>query len=528
MATTPKEIVFEEEAREKLFKGIKEVADVVAFTLGPRGRNVGMEKSWGAPTITNDGASIAQDVEFEGFDNLGVSITKEVVQKIKEKAGDGTTTGTLLLRSLVEQGIKYIASGASPILLKRGMEKAINAVMKEIDTMAKPIKEKSEIESIATVSASGSQEIGKLIADAMEKVGTGGVITIEEAKTLDTTIEVVEGMQFDRGYISPYFCNNAEKMIAEISNVQILLIDKKLNNIHELLPLLQAAAAANQELLIIAEDIEGDVLSTLVVNRLRGTLRVAAVKAPGFGDSRKAMMEDIAIMTGGTVISDETGFNLAEATPDLFGHADKVTLTKDSTTLIAAGHEEAVQERVKQIENEMKNTDNSYEAEKLEERKAKLSGGVAVIHVGAATEPEMKQKKQVTEDSLNSTKAALEEGVVPGGGCALLRAISCLDSLQLEGDEELGCDIVRRALKAPAKQIVNNAGYDGSVVIAELKSEKATMGFNALTGKKEDLLKAGIIDPAKVVKSALEAASSAAGIVLLSEALVIDAKEDES
>lgn len=528
MTTQAKDIIFEEEAREKLLAGITQLANVVAVTLGPKGRNVGLEKSWGAPNITNDGNSIVNEVELEGFENLGVSIGKEVAQKIKEKAGDGTTTGTLLLRALVEGGVKFIASGASPILVKRGMEKAVETVLAAIEKMAKPVKENKEIRDIATVSASGNQEIGNLIAEAMEKVGRTGVITIEEAKGIDTTIELVEGMQFDRGYISPYFCTNPDKMVVEMQNAYLLLLDRKINNVHEILPVLQQIATSGRELLLIAEDIEGDALSTLVVNKLRGTLKVAAVKSPGFGDRRKALLQDIAVLTGATVISDETGISLKEITPDSLGTAEKITITKEHTTIISSGHEKAVSARVKQIENEIESTTSSYDKEKLLERKAKLSGGVAVIKIGGATEPEMKQKKQMAEDSLSSTKAAIEEGIVAGGGIAILRASQELTKLKLEGDANLGVQVVLNACRVPLKQIVDNSGADGSVVVAELLTLSGSMGFNALSGKVEDLLKAGVIDPAKVIKCELIHAASAAGIVLLSEAIIIDAQEKDA
>jgi len=524
---TPKEIIFEEEARNKLLAGIELLESAVSITLGPKGRNVGYEKSWGAPTITNDGNSIVNEIELDGFENLGVSMAKEVAQKIKEKSGDGTTTGTVLLRALVATGVKFIESGASPILVKRGMDKAVEAVVASIDEMATPVHTQDEIRNIATVSASGNTEIGQLISDAMEKVGKEGVITIEEAKGIETTIEIVEGMQFDRGYSSPYFCTNAEKLIAELDNAQLLLVDRKLSNVHELLPILQAAAATGRELLIIAEDFEGDVLSTLVVNRLRGSLKASAVKAPGFGDKRKAMLQDIAVLTGATVVSDETGTSLRDADASVLGHAEKVTITNDSTTIISQGHEEAVQTRVKQIENEIEQSTSKWDKEKLEERKAKLSGGVALVRVGSATEPEMKQKKQDAEDSLNSTRAAVQEGIVPGGGVALVRASQALESLKLEGDELLGAHAVIKACRAPLKQIVKNSGEDGSVILAEILDSKGAIGFNAATGQKEDLIKSGIIDPAKVVKSELIHAASTAGIVLISEALVIDAKDDE-
>lgn len=529
MATTPKEIIFEEEARNCLLKGIKKLADTVAFTLGPKGRNVGLEKAWGAPTITNDGASIIRDIELEDkYENMGAAMAKEVVQKIKEKCGDGTTTGALILRALVEQGIKNISSGASPIGLKRGMDKAVEIIVKEIEKAAIPVKTKQETSNVATVSASGNRDIGELIAEAMEKVGNSGAITIEEGKTTETSIEVVKGMKFDRGYVSPYLCTNLEKMTVEMNNAQILLVDKKISNIHELLPVLQATATAGRELIIIAEDIEGDALSTLVVNKLRGTLKVAAVKAPGFGDRRKAMLQDIAVLTGATVISEEIGMSLKEIPATALGSAEKVTITKETTTIIdGTGTPEEIAARIKQLDAEIALCKSSYDKEKLEERRAKLSGGVAVIRVGAATETEMKQKKQMFDDSLNSTRAALEEGIVPGGGVALLNASKALAQLKLEGDEAIGAKIVLYACETPVKQIAMNTGFDGSVILSEVLKAPKNFGFNALTEKVEDLVAAGVIDPAKVIKNILTYAASTAGIVLLSEALIADASEEE-
>lgn len=529
MSSTPKEIIFEEEARDLLLTGIKKLADVVAVTLGPKGRNVGLEKSWGAPTITNDGSSIVKDITLKNqYENMGVAMAKEVAQKIKEKCGDGTTTGTLLLRALVENGIKHISSGASPIGIKRGIEKAVDAVVKEIEKFAIPVKDSSEIRNVATVSASGNKAIGEIITEAMEKVGKSGVITIEQAKGTETTIEMVEGMQFDRGYISAYFCTNPNKMTVEMDNAQILLIDRKISNVHELLPVLQATATTGKELLIIAEDIEGDALSTLVVNKLRGTLKVAAVKAPGFGDRRKAMLQDIAVLTNATVVSEDTGMSLKEIPASVLGSAGKVTVNKENTVIInGAGSKKQVSERVKQIENEISATKSTYDKEKLEERKAKLSGGVAVIHVGAATEIELNQKKQMFEDSLSSTKAAIEEGIVPGGGVALLRASKAIESLKLQGDEAVGAKLVSQACEAPIRQIVNNAGFDGSVILSQVQKSAVNFGFNAMTDVVEDLVKAGVIDPAKVVKNALTHAASVAGIVLISEALIADAQEEE-
>jgi chaperonin GroEL len=528
MSTTPKEIIFEEEARELLLAGIKKLADVVAFTLGPKGRNVGIEKSWGSPIITNDGSSIVKDITLKNtYENMGVSMAKEVVQKIKEKCGDGTTTGTLLLKTLVENGIKNIAAGASPISLKRGIDKAVEAIVKEIEKSAIPIKSSQEICNIATVSASGNSEIGKMISDAMDRVGRTGVITIEEAKGTETTIEVVEGMQFDRGWLSAYFCTNSDKMIAELVNPQILIVDKKISSIHDLLPVLQTTATSGRSLLIITEDLEADVLSTLVVNKLSGILKVVAVKAPGFGDRRKAILQDIAVLTGATVITDDAGIALKDLQPSALGTAEKITISKENTTIVNGGGSEAEKNaRIKQIDNEIQASKSSYDKEKLEERKAKLSSGVAVIRVGAATETELKQKKQVFEDSLHSTEAAIEEGIVPGGGVALLRSSKAIENLKLEGDELIGAKIVAQACETPIKQIVTNTGYDGSVILAEVQKSPAAFGFNALTEKVEDLFAAGVIDPAKVVKNSLMHASSVAGIVLISEALIADAPED--
>lgn len=524
-----KQIIFEEEAREALLSGIKQLNDIVSFTLGPKGRNVGLEKSWGPPIITNDGNSIVKDISLkDSFQNMGVAMAKEVAQKIKEKCGDGTTTGTLLLYALVENGIKQIAAGTNPTGLKRGIDQAVDSVVKEIEKIAIPLKGKEDIRNVATVSASGDEEIGKTIAEAMEKVKNSSVITIEEAKGLDTTIEVVEGMEFDRGYLSPYFITNIEKLLTEMTKPLLLLVEKKISNIQELLPILQTIASTGNELLIIAEDIEGDALSTLVVNKLRGTLKVAAVKSPGFGDRRKALLEDIATITGATVISEEAGYTLEKCTADLLGHAEKVTITKEKTLIIGStGFEKEIKARIHQIENELEVAKSSYDKEKLEERKAKLSGGVAVIRVGAATEPELKEKKQAYEDSLHSTKAAKEEGIIPGGGITLLKASKAIKNLSLSGDEAIGANIVYEACRAPTRQIIDNAGLDGSVILTEIENAGGSFGFNALTEKVEDLMKAGVIDPAKVVKNSLIHAASVAGIVLISEALITDAKEDE-
>lgn len=523
-----KEILFEQEARDKLAKGIKQLADAVRMTLGPKGRNVGLEKSYGAPTITNDGNSIVKEIELEDqFENMGAAMAREVASKLKDKCGDGTTSGTLLLDALVQTGIKYISAGANPTHLKRGMEKGVECILKNLEKQAIPVKGLADTKNIATVSASGNEEIGGYIAQAIEKVGKEGVVTIEEAKGLETTIEVVEGMQFDRGYISSYFVTNQEKMTIEMSHPQILIVDKKIGSVQEILPILQAVASTGAELLIIAEDLEADLLATLVVNKIRGTLKVTAVKAPGFGDRRKAMLEDIATLTGGTLISEEAGIYLKDAKVDLLGSAERVVITKDTTTLVnGKGGHEAITKRIKQIDAEHAKATSSYDKEKLLERKAKLQGGVAVIRVAAATEPELKQRKQAFEDSLNSTKAALEEGIVAGGGSALFHAGQSLSSLKLSGDEALGVQLVAKACEAPVRQIAINTGLEGSVVVAALLGANSAMGFNAASEKVEDLLAAGVIDPVKVVKSCLTYAASVAGIVLMSEALIGDAKEE--
>jgi len=524
-----KEIIFEQQARDKLAKGIHQLADSVRSTLGPKGRNVGLDKSWGAPTITNDGNSIVKDIELpDQYENMGVAMAQEVASKLKDICGDGTTTGTILLDSLVQHGIKYIAAGASPINVKRGMEKAVAAIIAELEKKSIPVKDSKDTQNIATASASGNTEIGEYISQAIEKVGKEGVVTIEEAKGTETVIEIVEGMQFDRGFISPYFVTNQEKMTIELEQPLILIVDKKVTSIQEMLPILQSVATTGRELLIICEDLEADVLATLVINKMRGTLKVTAVKAPGFGDSRKAMLEDIATLTEGTLVSEEAGIYLKDVTPDVLGSCDRVLITKESSTIVGGkGSHEAIERRVKQIDAACANTTSSYDKEKLLERKAKLKGGVAVIRVGAATEPELKQKKQMFEDSLSSTQAAIEEGIVAGAGTALLRASKVVDSLKLENDELQGAQLVAKACEAPSRQIIYNTGLDGSVVLADLKAKGDNIGFNAQTEKLEDLLKAGVIDPVKVVKNTLTHAASVAGVVLISEALIGDAEEDD-
>ncbi|MEX1012447.1 MAG: chaperonin GroEL [Waddliaceae bacterium] len=526
--TTPKQIIFEEQARELLISGIEKITDLVGFTLGPRGRNVGLEESYGMPKITNDGNSIVNDVTLKNpFENMGVSIAKEVVQKVQEQCGDGTTTATLLLGALSKEGIKQIASGASSITLKRGMEKALDAVLKSIDALSTPVKSSEEICSIATVSASGNSEVGNLIAKAIEQAEKPELVMIEEGKTMETTIELIEGFQFDRGYLSPYFCTDAQKMTVEMEDPKILIVDKKIATIQDLLPVLQNAAASGKPLFIIAEDIEGEVLSTLVINKLRGILNVCAVKAPGFGDRRKNNLEDIAALTGAIVVCEEAGIRLNDLPEDAYGKCEKIKITKDSTLIVGGvGSQEKIDERLNQINFELKDAANKYDKEKLQERIGKLKGKVATIHIGAATEPELKQKKQLFEDSLSSTRAALEEGIVPGGGIALIRARQAIKELSLDKEETRGANILFKACEAPLIQIANNAGFDGAVILAKVENGDSNTGFNVLTEKYEDLLSSGVIDPAKVVKTALRHAASAAGIVWISEVLISDWEED--
>lgn len=529
---TPKEIIFEEEARQYLGSGIKQLANAVVVTLGPTGLNVGLER-WGTPQITCDGNTILKEITLKNtYENMGASIAKETAQKMKDKCGDGTTTLTLLLSNMVDNGIKQVAAGASPIGIQRGMKKAVETASESIKKRSIPIRNSEDIRNIATVSASGDGIIGDLIASAMEKVGKNGVITIEEAKSTDTTIEKVDGMQFDRGYLSPYFSTNMEKMVVEMDHPHFLLVDQKISNIHDLLPILQAVASSGIELVIIAEDIEGEPLATLVINKVRKTLKVVAVKAPGFGDRRKAMLQDLAILTGATVISEETGVSLKTAEVSLLGKAEKVVISKDTTLIINGGGDaKKIKERVGQIDAEAEASKSSYDKEKLLERKAKLTGGVAVIKVGAMTEPDLKRRKQIFEDSLNSTKAAQEEGIVPGGGIALLHARSSIDQLiasgELSDDEVIGAKVVKTACEAPLKQIAENAGFGAAVTLVRVLEAPENFGLNANNGKIEDLIASGVIDPVKVVVNALVLAASAAGVVILSEALIADAKEGE-
>ncbi len=523
----PKEILFEEDARNALRDGIDELANVVAITLGPKGRNVGLDASWGSPTITSDGNSIAKDVELKNtFRNMGVSMAKEVAAKIKEKSGDGTTTGIVLLRALVQGGLKNIASGANPTAIKRGMDQMLEKLLKEIDALSLEVKNNQDTQNIATVSASGNVEVGEKIAQCFQKVGKEGIVAVEEGKGTETAIELVDGMQLARGYVSAYFSTNMEKMLVEMAHPAVLITDKKISSAQEILPILEHVATTGKSLLLIADDIEGDALSTLVVNKLRGTLKVAAIKAPGYGDGRKALLEDIAVLTGGTVVSEEKGLILRDAGIDVLGSAEQITIDKEKTTIVGGkGNHKQIEERVAQIDGELARITSNYDKEKLEERKAKLKGGVALIKVGAPTESEMKKKKQMYEDSLSSTRAALQEGIVPGGGVALLRASKAL-KVTLPKEEAVGAEILLKACEAPFRQIVSNAGLDGSIMLDEVLKKEKNFGFNALSEQVEDLLKSGVIDPAKVVKSSLSHAVSMAGIVLLSEALIANAKDE--
>ncbi len=523
-------LVFDEEARRALERGVNAVANAVKVTLGPRGRNVVLEKKFGNPTITKDGVTVAKEIELEDhLENIGAQLLKEVASKTNDVAGDGTTTATVLGQAIVREGLKNVAAGANPLALKRGIDKAVEAAVEKIKSLAIPVEDRKAIEEVATISAN-DPEIGKLIADAMEKVGKEGIITVEESKGLETELEFVEGYQFDRGYISPYFITNPDAMEAVLENPYILIVEKKISNVRELLPVLEQVAQTGKPLLIIAEDVEGEALATLVVNKLRGTLNVAAVKAPGFGDRRKEMLKDIAAVTGGQVISEELGIKLENVTLSMLGQAERVRITKDETTIVGGkGKKEDIEARIAQIKKELETTDSEYAKEKLQERLAKLAGGVAVIRVGAATETELKEKKHRFEDALNATRAAVEEGVVPGGGTTYLRAIGAVDKVigELEGDEATGAKIVRRALEEPTRQIAENAGFEGSVVVnqvlAESKNER--LGFNAATGEYVDMIEAGIIDPAKVTRSALQNAASIGSMVLTTEAVVAEKPE---
>jgi len=522
-----KEIKYGMSAREKMMLGVDTLADAVKVTLGPKGRNVLIEKSWGSPKTTKDGVTVAKEIELEDkFENMGAKMVKEVASKTSDVAGDGTTTATILAQSIYREGSKLVAAGANPMALKRGLEKAVEIVVEELKKISKPTKEKKEIAQVGTVSANNDHTIGDIIAEAMEKVGKEGVITVEEAKGMETTLEIVEGMQFDRGYLSPYFVTDPEKMEVHMEDPYILLNEKKISVMKDLIPILEQIAKMGRPLLIIAEEVEGEALATLVVNKLRGTLKVAAAKAPGFGDRRKAMLEDIAILTGGQVISEDLGLKLENVTLNDLWTAKRVTLDKDNATIVdGGGSRKALEGRVKQIRAQIDETTSDYDREKLQERLAKLIGGVAVINVGAATELEMKEKKDRVEDALNATRAAVEEGIVPGGGVAFMRVLKALDKLDLTGEEKMGVNIIRRALEEPMRQIANNAGFEGSVVVQKVAEGKGNFGFNAESGKYEDLLEAGIIDPTKVARFALQNAASVAGLLLTTEAMVAEKPE---
>ncbi len=526
-----KELFFNTEAREKLKVGVDILSEAVKVTLGPKGRNVILDKKFGAPTVTKDGVTVAKEIELkEPIENMGAQLLKEVASKTADDAGDGTTTATVLAQAIFTHGIKNVAAGANPMDLKRGVDKAVSGVVADLHKQSKSIKDSSEIAQVASVSANNDFEIGAMIADAMEKVGKDGVITVEEAKGTETDVKTVEGMQFDRGYLSPYFVTDAEKMVAELETPYILIHDKKISAMKDLLPVLEAVAQTGKPLLIISEDVDGEALATLVVNKIRGSLKIAAVKAPGFGDRRKAMLEDIAVLTGGTVISEERGYKLETATVDYLGSADKVSIDKDNTTIVnGAGKKANIQARINQIKSQIETTTSDYDTEKLQERLAKLSGGVAILYVGAATEIEMKEKKDRVDDALHATRAAVEEGVVPGGGIGLIRASSKLGKVEVENeDQATGVNIVRIALESPLRTIVENAGEEGSVVVQKVKTEKGDFGYNARENRYETLYKAGIIDPTKVVRLALENAASIASLLLTTEAVVTEEPEKEA
>jgi len=527
-----KDVIFSTEARERMLRGVDILANAVKVTLGPKGRNVVLEKSFGAPRITKDGVSVAKEIELEDkFENMGAQMVRTVASKTSDMAGDGTTTATVLAQSIIREGAKAVAAGMNPMDLKRGIDLAVQAVVEDLSSHAEKIKSNSEIAQVGTISANGDTEIGQFLAEAMEKVGNEGVITVEEAKSLDTELEVVEGMQFDRGYLSPYFVTDSEKMRAELDDPYILLHEKKLSSLQTLVPLLESVVQTGKPLLIIAEDIEGEALATLVVNRLRGGLKVAAVKAPGFGDRRKAMLQDIAVLTGGQVISEDLGIKLENVTLDMLGTAKKVSIDKENTTVVdGAGAKDEISARVNQIKSQIEDTTSDYDREKLQERLAKLAGGVAVIRVGGATEIEVKEKKDRVDDALHATRAAVEEGILPGGGVALLRAIKALESVSpANQDQKAGVEIVRRAVQIPARQITINAGADGSVIVGKLiEKDEYNWGYNAATGEYEDLVKAGVIDPAKVVRTAIQDAASVASLLITTEALVADKPKKDS
>lgn len=524
-----KDIVFSESARQSILRGVNQLADTVKVTLGPKGRNVVINKSFGSPLVTKDGVTVAKEIELENaLENMGAQMVKEVASKTSDVAGDGTTTATVLAQAIYREGVKLVSAGVNPMDLKRGIEAAVSSIGSELDKISKPTESHTDVAQVGTISANGDSTIGDIIAEAMEKVGQDGVITVEEAKGLDTTLETVDGMQFDRGYLSPYFVTDPERMVTELEDPFILINEKKISNMKDLLPLLEKVAQAGRPLVIIAEDVDGEALATLVVNKLRGTLKVAAVKAPGFGDRRKAMLQDIATLTGGEVISEDVGFKLENASVNHLGQAKKVAIDKDNTTIVdGAGDSSAIEGRVGQIRTQIETTSSDYDREKLQERLAKLVGGVAVIKVGAATETEMKEKKARVEDALHATRAAVEEGIVPGGGVTVIRAAKVLDSLELSPDQQFGVNIIKRAVEEPLRMISRNAGVDGSIVVQKVKDSEGSFGFNAATEEYGDMLAFGIIDPTKVVRHALQNAASVASLMITTEAMIADKPEDK-
>ncbi len=525
-----KEILFDTKARERIALGVDQLANAVKVTLGPKGRNVLIEKSYGSPTITKDGVSVAKEIELEDkFENMGAQMVKEVASKTSDIAGDGTTTATVLAQAVFREGVKLVAAGRNPMALKRGMDKGVTVLVEELAKLAKPTRDQKEIAQVGTISANSDSTIGNIIAEAMSKVGKEGVITVEEAKGLETTLDVVEGMQFDRGYLSPYFVTNPDKMLCEMDEPLILINEKKVSNMKEILPILEQVVKMGRPLVIVAEDVDGEALATLVLNKLRGSLQVVAVKAPGFGDRRKAMLQDIAVLTGGTVVSEDMGIKLENISVADLGTAKRIVIDKDNTTIVdGAGNADDIKARVKQIRAQIEETTSDYDREKMQERLAKLVGGVAVIHVGAATETEMKEKKDRVEDALNATRAAVEEGIVPGGGTAYIRISKALDSLKVAEDDELaGVNLVRRAIEEPLRQIANNAGFEGSVVIEKVREGKEGFGFNAATGEYEDLIKSGVIDPKKVTRIALQNAVSVASLLLTTECAIAEKPSDK-
>ena len=526
-----KQLVFDEQARQALLKGVQKLAKAVVATLGPKGRNVVLDKKFGSPTVTKDGVTVAKEIELEDpYENMGAQMVREVASKTSDAAGDGTTTATVLAEAIYREGLKYVTSGANPIGIQRGIQKAVEAAVEQLAKISKKVKDKEEIKQVATVSANWDTTIGEIIADAMDKVGKDGTITVEEAKSIETTLDVVEGMQFDKGYLSPYFVTNAETMIAKLDDAYILNFEKKISSLKDLLPVLEKVAKVGKPLLIISEEVEGEALATLVVNKLRGTINVCAVKAPGFGDRRKAMMEDIAILTGGKCITEDLGLKLESITLEDLGRAKSIEVDKENTTIIEGyGKSSEIQGRVNQIRRQIEETTSDYDREKLQERLAKLAGGVAVINVGAATETEMKEKKARVEDALHATRAAVEEGIVPGGGVALIRCIPAIDALKLsDTDEQIGVDIIKRAVEGPLRSLAANAGVEGSLIVQEVKKRKGNDGYNVATGEYEDLVKAGVVDPKKVTRSALQNASSIAGLLLTTECLITEVKEKEA